>query len=144
MEAWRGGGIWRLGFQCTLTIPDLHDERDIGIVVVVASARHLDELVRQLDVLRVDADVVGGGHGHQRHRLAAAQRLRRPRADRPHELDGGKAVVGDQDAAHGDARGSSAGIHGEAQQGLQDQPAVNLDGKWIQSPVDRIPNTSEP
>ena len=39
----------------------LNNQRHIGIVVVVASSRHLDKLVRQLYVFGINPDVVGSG-----------------------------------------------------------------------------------
>ena len=39
----------------------LHDKRHIGVVVVVGSPGDLDKLIRKLDVLCIDADVVGSG-----------------------------------------------------------------------------------
>mmetsp|Transcript_42702 Transcript_42702/g.128162 ORF Transcript_42702/g.128162 Transcript_42702/m.128162 type:complete len:447 (+) Transcript_42702:3348-4688(+) len=75
----------------------LDDERHICVVVVVGSAGHLDKLVAHLDVLRVDADVVGGGHGNQRNGLRVPEGRGGPRAHRAHKLDSSEAVVGHQD-----------------------------------------------
>mmetsp|Transcript_32537 Transcript_32537/g.76880 ORF Transcript_32537/g.76880 Transcript_32537/m.76880 type:complete len:1302 (-) Transcript_32537:34-3939(-) len=75
------------------------DELHVGVVVGVAAARHLDELVGAADELRVRREVLRGGHDHKLHRLLVAEGLVRPLADRHDRLGRGHAVVGDEDPA---------------------------------------------
>ena len=77
----------------------LQNEVDIGVVVIVRSARHLDELIRQLNVLGVDSDILGRRHGHQRDGSVVAERTHCPHSHTPDELHRRQTVVGDQDAA---------------------------------------------
>lgn len=57
---------------------------------------HLDKLVGHPDVFRVDPHVLGRRHRHYGHGTLVPERLVRPRTHGPDELNGGKAVVGDE------------------------------------------------
>lgn len=82
------------------TVCHLDNELDIAIVVVVGTARDLHKLVSHADVLRINAHVLGCGHGDQSNRALIAKGLVGPAANAADELHRGNAVVGNQHTAH--------------------------------------------
>ena len=75
---------------------NVDDEVDVGIVVVVGAAGHLDVLVGHADVVGVDLEVLGRRHDDKLDGALITKRLVRPLADRANLLDGGNAVVADE------------------------------------------------
>jgi len=79
------------------TLSYINDELDVGVVVVVGTARHLDVLVCHSDVVSVGSQVLGGGHDGELNGTLIAKGLVRPSSDGSDLLDGGDTVVCNQD-----------------------------------------------
>ena len=75
----------------------LHDEGDVGVVVVVGAARHVHDGVDHADVLGVGLQVLRGGHDHEADGPFVPEHLLRPPPDAPDGLHGRHAVDRDQD-----------------------------------------------
>eukprot|EP00962_Isochrysis_galbana_P004016 scaffold1116_cov103-Isochrysis_galbana.AAC.14 len=86
-----------------------HDHRDVGIVVEVGAARHLDEGVRMVQVHRVGLDVLRCRHGDDPDQRGVAEPLKQPVTDGHAKLGGGHAVVRHQDRT--DAPVAARGAH---------------------------------
>mmetsp|Transcript_4036 Transcript_4036/g.7128 ORF Transcript_4036/g.7128 Transcript_4036/m.7128 type:complete len:204 (+) Transcript_4036:1260-1871(+) len=69
------------------------NEAHVGIVIMVGTASNFNELVGQLNVLRVDSKVVGSGHGHQGNSLRMAKSLTTPRSDTANKLNCCQTIV---------------------------------------------------
>lgn len=91
-----------------VAVGDVGDEVDVGEVVVVRAAGHLGPDVGHADVLGVSGDVFGSGHGDKLDGPLVAEGLVCPDADGADGLDGGDAVVGDEDLADGNASAAAA------------------------------------
>ena len=72
------------------------NQLDVGVVVVVGSAGHLDVLVGHPDVLGVGLQVLGRRHDGELDGALIAKRLVRPLAHAADLLDRRNAVVGNQ------------------------------------------------
>ena len=73
-----------------------HDQLHVGVVVHVPAPGHLDELVRQPDVLRIRQHIFRRRHRNQLDRPLVPEALERPVTNGPHELDRRQPVVGDE------------------------------------------------
>lgn len=76
---------------------DINNQLDVGVVVVVGAAGDLDVVVGHADVVGVGLQVLGRGYDGEVDGALVAERLVRPLADGADLLDGGDAVVGNQD-----------------------------------------------
>ena len=95
----RAGEAGREGWAHVLREAQVDDELHVGVVVGVAAARHLDELISAADELRVRREVLRGRHDHELNRLLVSEGLVGPLTDRHDRLGRGHAVVGDEDPA---------------------------------------------
>jgi hypothetical protein len=79
------------------SLADIHDEIHIGVIVVIASTGYLDVPIRHPDVLRIDPQILRGGHDGKLDRAFVPKGLIGPFPDRTYLFDGGNTVVGDED-----------------------------------------------
>lgn len=76
---------------------NIHNELNIGIVVVVGTARYLDVVVGHPNVVRVGLQIFGCGHDGKLYRPLIAKCFVRPLTDGSDLFHSSNAVVGDQD-----------------------------------------------
>ncbi|PNY27761.1 Uncharacterized protein TCAP_02317 [Tolypocladium capitatum] len=79
------------------TLGNVDNQLDVGVVVVVGAARDLDVVVGHADVVGVGPQVLGGGHDGEVDGALIAERFVGPFPHGADLLDGGDAVVGDED-----------------------------------------------
>ena len=78
-------------------VRQLHDEGDVGVVVVVGASGHVHDGVDHADVLGVGPKVLRGGHDHEADGSLVPEHLVHPLQDTPDGLHGRHAVDRDQD-----------------------------------------------
>lgn len=75
---------------------NIHNQLDIGIVVVVCASGNLDVVVCHSNVICVGLQIFGSGHDSEVNGPLVAECLVSPFSNRSNLLDGGDTVVGDQ------------------------------------------------
>lgn len=80
---------------------NVDNELDVGVVVVVCAAGDLDIVVGHANVVGVGLQVLGGGHDGEVDGALVAKHFVGPFSDGSNLLDGGDAVVGNQNLRGG-------------------------------------------
>lgn len=88
---------------------NIHNELNVGIVVVVGSPGHGHIVIGHLDVLGIRLQILGRDHHHEAHGPLVLEHLVGPASDGAHALDRRNAIVGDQDPV--DHPGAAEALH---------------------------------
>lgn len=80
----------------TGALGDIDNEVDVGVVVVVGTAGHLDVLVGHANVIGIHLKIFGGGHDREFDCTLMTESLIGPFPDRANLLDGGDTVVANE------------------------------------------------
>jgi len=88
---------------------NVHDELNVGVVVVVGSAGHGHIVIRHLDVLGIRLQILRRDHHHKPNGALILEHFVCPSSDGTHALDGRDSVVGDQDSI--DHTGAAEALH---------------------------------
>ena len=75
---------------------DVHDQLNVGVVVVVRSAWYRHIVIGHLNVLSVRLQIFWCDHHHKSNRTLISEHLVSPSPDGSHAFHGGDAIVGDQ------------------------------------------------
>jgi hypothetical protein len=79
------------------SLSHIDDKVNVGVVVVVASTRHLDVSIGHPDVLGVNPQIFRGSHDREFDGSLIPKRLVGPFSDRTNLFYSGDTVVGDED-----------------------------------------------
>jgi hypothetical protein len=78
------------------SLSNIHDEIDVGVIVVVTSTRYFDITIGHSDVFGVDPQIFWGSHDGELYRTLVSESLVGPFSDGTDLLNGSNTVVGDQ------------------------------------------------